>query len=61
MKKKDISTKQRKWILGWVEKYRNGETPDIPTNGTVFFLKFKCLGDRTTKRYELKKKKNKKK
>jgi uncharacterized protein YbgA (DUF1722 family) len=38
MKKKDISTKQRKWILGWVEKYRNGETPDIPTNGTVFFF-----------------------
>ena len=36
MKIKDIPVKQRKWILHWVHKYRNGETPEIFSNGLKF-------------------------
>eukprot|EP01080_Neovahlkampfia_damariscottae_P005028 gene5028-8625_t len=49
MKYKEIPVKQRKWILHWVQKYRNGETPEIFTNG-----------DKTTIRFAFKKKKVKK-
>lgn len=45
MKLKEIPIIQRKWILKWVEKYRQGETPGITCKN----------GDVSIKKYNLKK------
>ncbi|KAL0482414.1 protein FYV4, mitochondrial [Acrasis kona] len=34
LKKLEISCQQRKWILGWVQKYRQGYTPGMGTHKT---------------------------